>query len=434
MTQPTKPKRSEGQWALGDREPLNANEEFKLEDPALNVRARVEEIYSKQGFDSIDKTDLRGRFRWWGLYTQRVQGYDGTFTGDENIDLLEAPYFMLRVRSDGGALTAAALRTVGTLATEFARDTADISDRQNVQYHWIRVEDMPEIWNRLDAVGLQTTEACGDCPRVVLGSPLAGESLDEVLDATPAIDEIVRRYKEETSGLKNRPVFEFPLTPPDSGVPSGALILVAILLGMIVYGAWYAIAGSDRGNIEVVQAVPERLTTEVAPPPAEGAAPQADISAEEDSEAIAAAAPRDPSVAGEAGPGEPEAGVVAPAISPPTQIAAVPAPPVSTDVVELRAKSDVWITLKSQGKTDRTQMLKKGEVLRAPEGGGGMTLVTAKPSDLEILVNGTVMPQGDAGLFAKGVPLDPAQFKGAPAAPATPPQQKTPTANPSGAQ
>ena len=247
-------------------------------------------------------------------------------------------------------------------------------------------------------------------------------------------DEIVRRYKEETSGLKNRPVFEFPLTPPDSGVPSGALILVAILLGMIVYGAWYAIAGSDRGNIEVVQAVPERLTTEVAPPPAEGAAPQADISAEEDSEAIAAAAPRDPSVAGEAGPGEPEAGVVAPAISPPTQIAAVPAPPVSTDVVELRAKSDVWITLKSQGKTDRTQMLKKGEVLRAPEGGSGMTLVTAKPSDLEILVNGTVMPQGDAGLFAKGVPLDPAQFKGAPAAPATPPQQKTPTANPSGAQ
>jgi sulfite reductase (ferredoxin) len=63
-----------------------------------------------------------------------------------------------------------------------------------VQYHWIRVEDVPEIWRRLDEVGLQTTEACGDCPRVVLGSPLAGESLDEVLDPTWAIDEIVRRY------------------------------------------------------------------------------------------------------------------------------------------------------------------------------------------------------------------------------------------------
>ena len=186
--------RNEGQWALGDREPLNPNEEFKQAGPPLEVRERIETIYAKQGFDSIDKNDLRGRMRWWGLYTQREQGYDGSFTGDENIDLLEAKYFMMRVRCDGGALTAAALRTLGEISTEFARDTADISDRQNVQYHWIRVEDVPAIWRRLDEVGLDTAEACGDCPRVVLGSPLAGESLDEVLDPTWAIDEIVRRY------------------------------------------------------------------------------------------------------------------------------------------------------------------------------------------------------------------------------------------------
>ena len=186
--------RNEGQWALGDREPLNPNEEFKQAGPPLEVRERIENVYAKNGFDSIDKTDLRGRMRWWGLYTQREQGYDGSFTGDENLDLLEAKYFMLRVRCDGGALSASALRTLGQISTEFARDTADISDRENVQYHWIRVEDVPEIWRRLDEVGLQTTEACGDCPRVVLGSPLAGESLDEVLDPTWAIDEIVRRY------------------------------------------------------------------------------------------------------------------------------------------------------------------------------------------------------------------------------------------------
>ena len=187
-------KRSEGQWALGEREPLNANEEFKRHENSLDVRDRVENVYAKNGFASIDKTDLRGRLRWWGLYTQRAEGYDGTYTGEENTDLLEAEYFMLRVRSDGGALSAAALRTIGQISVEFARDTADISDRQNIQYHWIRIEDMPEIWRRLDEVGLQTTEACGDCPRVVLGSPLAGESLEEVLDATPAIEEIVRRY------------------------------------------------------------------------------------------------------------------------------------------------------------------------------------------------------------------------------------------------
>lgn len=186
--------RNEGQWALGHREPLNANEELKKAGNPLDVRERIENIYAKQGFDSIDKTDLRGLFRWWGLYTQREQGYDGTWTGDDNIDKLEAKYFMMRVRCDGGALSAAALRTLGQISTEFARDTADISDRQNVQYHWIEVENVPEIWRRLDDVGLQTTEACGDCPRVVLGSPLAGESLDEVLDPTWAIEEIVRRY------------------------------------------------------------------------------------------------------------------------------------------------------------------------------------------------------------------------------------------------
>ncbi|MFE6855394.1 nitrite/sulfite reductase, partial [Streptomyces sp. NPDC057674] len=76
---------------------------------------------------------------------------------------------------------------------EFARGTADITDRQNVQYHWIRIEDVPEIWNRLEAVGLSTTEACGDTPRVILGSPVAGIAADEIIDGTPAIDEIYRR-------------------------------------------------------------------------------------------------------------------------------------------------------------------------------------------------------------------------------------------------
>ncbi|WP_186296250.1 nitrite/sulfite reductase [Mycobacterium tilburgii] len=191
---PDRKTRSEGQWALGDRAPLNPNEEMKQAGAPLDVRQRILDSYANDGFDSIDKSDLRGRFRWWGLYTQREQGYDGSFTGDDNADLLEAKYFMMRVRCDGGALSAAALRTVGQISTEFARDTADISDRENIQYHWIEVENVPEIWRRLAEVGLQTAEACGDCPRVILGSPLAGESLDEVLDPTWAIDEIVRRY------------------------------------------------------------------------------------------------------------------------------------------------------------------------------------------------------------------------------------------------
>jgi sulfite reductase (ferredoxin) len=199
-------RRGEGQWALGYREPLNANEQVKKDDLPLNVRVRIENIYAHRGFDSIDKQDLRGRMRWWGLYTQRKQGYDGTWTGDENIDVIEDKYFMLRIRCDGGALNLEQLRTMAQISTEFARDTADISDRENLQVHWIEVENVPEIWRRLEAVGLYTTEACGDTPRVVLGSPLAGESLDEVIDGTPAIQEIVRRYvgKPEYANLPRK--------------------------------------------------------------------------------------------------------------------------------------------------------------------------------------------------------------------------------------
>ena len=186
--------KNEGQWALDQREPLNHNEQFKAQDDGLNVRRRIEEVYSKQGFASIHPDDLRGRMRWWGLYTQRRQGISGGRTASMEPEELDDEFFMLRIRCDGGALSTEQLRVIAQISTEFGRDTADITDRQNIQLHWVRVEDVPEIWRRLEAVGLSTTEACGDCPRVVLGSPVAGVSSAEVLDATPAIEEISRRY------------------------------------------------------------------------------------------------------------------------------------------------------------------------------------------------------------------------------------------------
>jgi sulfite reductase (ferredoxin) len=188
----TKP--GQGQWALGELEPLNPNEKFKHEDDALNVRTRVERIYAKEGFDSIPTEDLHGRLRWWGLYTQRKQGIDGGKTATLEPHELEDKYFMLRVRIDGGALTTEQLRVVGQISRDFARDSADLTDRQNIQLHWVGIEDAPEIWTRLEAVGLETTEACGDCPRVILGSPVAGISKDELIDPTWAIEEIKRRY------------------------------------------------------------------------------------------------------------------------------------------------------------------------------------------------------------------------------------------------
>ncbi|MFI9030705.1 nitrite/sulfite reductase [Streptomyces sp. NPDC053560] len=198
--------RGEGQWAVGHHTPLNGNEQFKKDDDGLNVRTRIETIYSKRGFDAIDPNDLRGRMRWWGLYTQRKPGIDGGKTAVLEPEELEDKYFMMRVRVDGGRLTVAQLRAIGEVSEQYARGTADITDRQNIQLHWVRIEDVPAIWDKLESVGLSTTEACGDCPRVIIGSPVAGIAADEIIDGTPAVNEIHERYigSKEFSNLPRK--------------------------------------------------------------------------------------------------------------------------------------------------------------------------------------------------------------------------------------
>lgn len=170
--------RGEGQWALGYTEPLNPSEAAKKEDDGLNVRRRIESTYSVKGFSSIWPSDLRQRFRWMGLYTQRPES-DG--------------YFMMRIRIPGGALTSDQLDAIADVSTRYGRDVADVTDRQNVQLHWIRIEDVPAIWDRIEGVGLTTTEACGDVPRNILGCPLAGIDSSEIVDASTVVAETSER-------------------------------------------------------------------------------------------------------------------------------------------------------------------------------------------------------------------------------------------------
>ena len=191
MSAPTKPrsKKPEGQWLIDGSTPLNHDEEIKQESPVLDVKQRVIDVYSKGGFDSIDREDLYPRFKWLGLYTQRKQNLGGEFTGEDN-SVLEDKYFMMRIRFDGGICSTAQARAVGELSRDYARSTVDLTDRQNIQFHWVRIEDVPVIWDTLEEHGLNTWDACGDVPRVILGSPVAGIAKDEIIDATPAIREI----------------------------------------------------------------------------------------------------------------------------------------------------------------------------------------------------------------------------------------------------
>ena len=127
------------------------NEELKAADDGLNVRAHIETVYSRDGFASIPGEDLQGRMRWWSLYNRRRPGIDGGRTATLQPHELDDEYFMLRVRCDGGRLTLHQLRVIGEISTELARGTADITDRQNIQLHSVRIEDVPEMWRRLEA-------------------------------------------------------------------------------------------------------------------------------------------------------------------------------------------------------------------------------------------------------------------------------------------
>lgn len=191
---PPRKARPNGQWAVDGTTPLNENEAVKQQGPPLEVRERILTTYATGGFDSIDPDDLHSRFRWWGLYTQRRQGIDGGRTAQLDLSELEDHYFLQRIRLDGGSLNREQLRTIGGISNDFARGTADLTDRQNIQLHWVEIASVPEMWRRLESVGLTTIEGCGDTPRGFLVSPVAGIAKDEVIDPTPVAQAIRDTY------------------------------------------------------------------------------------------------------------------------------------------------------------------------------------------------------------------------------------------------
>jgi len=189
--------RPEGQWALGYREPLTRQERVKRDQDGLDVYDRIVNVYARTGFDSIDPADLQNRFRWWGLYTQLPE---------------EDGLFMQRIRIPGGQLTADQVDACAELARRYGKGVVDVTDRQNFQFHNLRIEDVPAAWKLLADVGITTMETCGDVTRNILGCPTAGIDADEIIDATPYLQAVDRRL----SGTKefSNPVSYTHLTLP----------------------------------------------------------------------------------------------------------------------------------------------------------------------------------------------------------------------------
>jgi sulfite reductase (ferredoxin) len=150
-------------------------ERIKRERPSWSILDDIRR-YAQEGFGAIPDDDLTVRMRAWGLYTQG----DGRGTRGDAV-----PYFMMRLRTPNGAMTAAHVRTIAEIADRHCRGVIDLTNRQNFQLHWVRIEDVPAIWDALESVGWTSMGACGDNTRTVTGCPLAGVAADEIINAEP---------------------------------------------------------------------------------------------------------------------------------------------------------------------------------------------------------------------------------------------------------
>src|SRR5258708_11156479 len=138
--------------------------------------------FARQGHASIPPEWFATYLRSWGIYTQG----DGVgVIGGKNGEGKATEFFMVRIRIPNGILTSDQVRVLAGLCEDYGRGVADITVRQNVQLHWVTIQAIPDVIEKLQAAGLTTTGACGDVVRNVTGCPVAGIAADEPFDASP---------------------------------------------------------------------------------------------------------------------------------------------------------------------------------------------------------------------------------------------------------
>jgi ferredoxin-nitrite reductase len=169
---------------LREDQTLNKVEKIKQERHPLEVYGAIINTYSKDLTAMHEVPGEVERLKWVGIYPQK-QGGDA---------------FMMRIKIPGGVLTPEQTRVIGKIASDFARGPVpnphfgnnflDLTTRQDVQMHWIKMENVPEIWRRLEEAGITTVQACGDSARNVLCCPVSGLGHDEAIDAYPVAQDI----------------------------------------------------------------------------------------------------------------------------------------------------------------------------------------------------------------------------------------------------
>ena len=181
---PTPATRAAPDWDLVLKR--NNIERLKRDKFPLEIVDEIDELGQRNYLD-ISEEDMV-RFQWYGLYQDKPK----------------VGYFMLRVKAPSGIMTAAQYRALGELSVKFGRDYTELSTRQNVQLHWLQINQFREVFAAMDAVGLTSLGGCGDSVRNITGCPVAGLDADELFDCRPELDEVVEYF------LTNREYFDLP--------------------------------------------------------------------------------------------------------------------------------------------------------------------------------------------------------------------------------
>jgi len=165
---------------------LNKFEKFKAEKDGLAVKSELEH-FARIGWEAMDETDRDHRLKWVGVFFRPVT----------------PGKFMMRLRMPSGILTASQMRVLAEVVQQYGEDgNADITTRQNIQLRGIRIEDLPEIFNRFNQVGLTSVQSGMDNVRNITGSPVAGIDADELFDTRELVQQVQDMITSKGEGNK----------------------------------------------------------------------------------------------------------------------------------------------------------------------------------------------------------------------------------------
>jgi sulfite reductase beta subunit-like hemoprotein len=148
----------------------NPVERLKRDKAPLGIRDELPALIA-MGYESVPEEDIV-RLQWWGLYHDKPKV--GTF--------------MLRVKVPAGQISPAHLRAVGEVSILYGKGDGELSTRQNIQLHWLKLSKLPDVFAHLEAAGVTTAGGCGDTVRNITGCPVQGIAADELFDASPVVE------------------------------------------------------------------------------------------------------------------------------------------------------------------------------------------------------------------------------------------------------